>query len=431
MIKRIRHKLALTCMLITAIILSLMTAVSLLIFEKHYKNERYTLLNNDLDTILLDIQNRRAISVPFLLDQEAEKDLFIFIEENDKLIDPIGSYSGSNLRAQLFTMVKRSAIDVHHFIPSKLNVSSRNSPRLTFEMDLHQNGHYLVAVTSFNSELGHFNFYIVKDLKSSDHYLLMIRLLFMGLTIVGFLLLGLFCFWFSKYAIMPLILARKQQTAFIAAASHELRSPLSVIEMNTTALSHANSTEAPEFIASIHDECQRLKRLVNDLLLLANSDANTWSIILAPAELDVILIDIYELFLPIGRKKNIALKLELPDEIVPSIMADKERIVQILSILLDNAFSYTPEGQTVLIKLDILKTDLMISIIDTGIGISDAHKPYIFDRFYRVDPARHTKEHYGLGLSIAYELVSAHKGQILIEDTPGGGATFKIILPWQ
>lgn len=98
--------------------------------------------------------------------------------------------------------------------------------------------------------------------------------------------------------------------------------------------------------------------------------------------------------------------------------------------MLNNAISYTPEGSTITLSLsDPTSESLCISVIDDGAGISDEHKPYIFKRFYRVDTARHTKEHFGLGLSIAHEIISLHGGKLILEDTIPHGCTFKISLP--
>ena len=429
MINTIRKKLALTCMIVTAFILSLITALSLLIFEKHYKQEQCNLLAHHMDTLLLDFQNRSFINSPSLIELEAKNHLFIFIEKDEKPLSFTCTVSQGTPRGALFEHAKNLALHQYGFSPSCLYTSASNTPKVTFNMHTDRNEHFLVTATTYNSALGHFNFYILKDQKKADHYLWMIRLLFIGLTTVGFLLLGLFCFWFSNRAIMPLLLARKQQSEFIAAASHELRSPLAVIEMNATALQHSTTDHSPEFLTSIHTECHRMKRLIDDLLLLANSDAHSWSIQLAPVEMDMVLIDVYELFLPKSHEKHIALTLDLPYEIIPAVQADRERIVQILSILIDNAFSYTPEKGEITLRLKHDKNVLLISVIDTGIGISDEHKPYVFNRFYRVDASRHQKTHYGLGLSIAYELMKCHKGQITIEDTPSGGATFVLHLP--
>ena len=266
-------------------------------------------------------------------------------------------------------------------------------------------------------------------MQSMDRYIGFLRWLFVGLTIIGFLLLGIFSFWFSGHATRPIELAQKKQTDFIAAASHELRSPLAVIHTNTSALALNANQETLRFTTSIHNECTRMKHLIDDLLLLANMDAKHWSIQTTPTEIDTLVLDMYECFIPLSKQKNLIFNVILPDDLVPTLMIDNERIRQTLSILLDNAFTYTPAGNKVSLVLNYTPHALTISVIDNGPGIAEEHKPYIFDRFYRVDTSRHDKNHYGLGLSIAYEMMQLHHGQLTLQDTPGGGCTFSLIFP--
>ena len=131
----------------------------------------------------------------------------------------------------------------------------------------------------------------------------------------------------------------------------------------------------------------------------------------------------------LASRKNLGWEIHLPDEEVPACCCDPERIRQVLSILIDNAFSYTPSGGRILLGLKVMGNQLCLSVSDTGPGIPDSEKSAVFERFYRADPSRKNKSHFGLGLSIAKEIVSLHKGQLLVTDTPGGGATFQVLLP--
>lgn len=124
------------------------------------------------------------------------------------------------------------------------------------------------------------------------------------------------------------------------------------------------------------------------------------------------------------------LKLELPDELLPHIEGDDLRIRQILAVLIDNAAVYSTEGDTIIIRSYARKNILWLEVEDHGPGIDNDKKKEIFERFYREDKSRKDKNHYGLGLCIAKELVGLHKGSISVEDTPGGGATFRIGLPF-
>ena len=130
------------------------------------------------------------------------------------------------------------------------------------------------------------------------------------------------------------------------------------------------------------------------------------------------------------RRKSIDLQIETPEECFPPLFSDKDRLSQIISIFLDNAISYSPEQSSILLKVSMKKNCLAISITDHGIGISKEDKKHIFDRFYRCDKSRTKKDHYGLGLSIADELVSLLDGKIYLNDTPGGGCIFTLTIPW-
>ncbi len=171
-----------------------------------------------------------------------------------------------------------------------------------------------------------------------------------------------------------------------------------------------------------------MSALVSDMLTLSGSDSHHFSIRLQPIELDTLFMNSYEAFEPLAKEKSISLSIHLPEHALPLCNADPERISQVISILLHNAISYTPKGGKIELSLSYQKSHFHISVRDNGIGISDDEKKRVFDRFYRAEKSRSTKEHFGLGLSIAYEIVKAHNGSILVTDTPGGGSTFTVVL---
>lgn len=146
-------------------------------------------------------------------------------------------------------------------------------------------------------------------------------------------------------------------------------------------------------------------------------------------DMDTLFIETWETWLSPCRQKGITLNIKLKEECCPKVPCDKERISQVLGILLDNAISYSPPGAS--IELEAMDDDrqFYFSVIDHGPGIPNAEKVKVFDRFYRGDPSRSDKNHYGLGLSIAKEIIKLHDGNIEIADTPGGGCTFRISLP--
>ena len=113
----------------------------------------------------------------------------------------------------------------------------------------------------------------------------------------------------------------------------------------------------------------QMSRLLEDMLTLSSSDTNQFSINKSPVELDTLLLDAYEIFEPMAKSKNQKLHINLPEELLPNCSCDKERIYQVLAILLHNAISYTPQNGSIHIKLEMIKDNFSISVSDTGIGI--------------------------------------------------------------
>ena len=223
----------------------------------------------------------------------------------------------------------------------------------------------------------------------------------------------------------------QSQKDFVAAASHELKSPLAVIMANVENIQNIEIAEpqAQNHLKVIDAECMRMSRLVRDMLLLASSDADKWSIQIQEVNVDTLLITLYEAYEPVCRKKAIYLDLNLGEESYPQLHTDQERLFQILSIFLDNAVSYAPENSSIEIQTRWTSRELTFLVIDHGRGIAEKDKPFIFDRFYCADKSRTDKSHFGLGLSIAKELARMLAGKIGFEDTSGGGATFFLTLP--
>lgn len=226
----------------------------------------------------------------------------------------------------------------------------------------------------------------------------------------------------------------KSQKDFVAAASHELKAPLAVIMANAEALQDVqnhnnNDSQSQVCLDAIDAECSRMSRLVRDMLMLASSDADKWTIQKSEINVDTLLISLYEAYEPVCISKKMGLNLSLDEETYPVLFSDRERLFQILSIFLDNAVCYSPEGSSIQVQTSLGEKGLTFSVVDHGKGIPAEDKPFIFDRFYRGDKSRTDKSHFGLGLSIAKELAKMLGGEIGFEDTEGGGATFFLKLP--
>ncbi len=236
-----------------------------------------------------------------------------------------------------------------------------------------------------------------------------------------------------RTTVKPTEAAMQSQKDFIAAVSHECKAPLAAILSSAEMI--ATLPDIPDAVKDhthvIDLEVSRMSRLIGDLLLLSSIDAGNWSFHMEEINIDTLLINLYTKYEQICRKKNILLQFNIPDECCPPFYSDADRLNQIISIFLDNAVSYSPPESEISLNASAEKNELVITIIDHGIGISDKDKPFIFNRFYQCDKSRTQREHFGLGLSIANELVNRLEGKIQLFDTTGGGCTFKIFFPFR
>ena len=223
-------------------------------------------------------------------------------------------------------------------------------------------------------------------------------------------------------ALHPVEAARNSQNIFIASASHELRSPLAAIQ------SCAEIMEASPERDSILKECKRMTGLIQAMLSLAACDAGIWQVEFQETDIDMLLFETWETFSEKASKKDIQLNLDV-EESYPSIRCDKGQITHALGILLDNAISYSPSNTSIELGARVKAKELVLSVTDHGQGIQDSEKEIVFQRFYSGEPSHTDKSHYGLGLSIAQEIMKQHCGTICLKDTVNGGCTFELVLP--
>lgn len=426
MLQKLKHKLLLICILGTTAIITITTLIALNFSEKQLNSRNQLALENTLLNVVDHLQNQ-LISYSWLAQIESNNEIIVDISTNSTSFSFPGSYITGKQRQSLISFVYATAAKDYQWNNPIFSNHSTTSP-LSFVV--HQNSHdYLNTMISTTTNDTSYQVMLIQDMSRYNHQILMMRLFFISLIIMGNLTLGLFSLWFVSKAIRPIAINQKEQTDFVSAASHELRSPLAVIYTSAEALLEDERIPDKHFIHIIEQECSQLTRLVNDLLFLARTDSSNWHIIPRTCELDTLLLDVYDRFLATVRNHDHFLDLDLPDAQQPSLLIDPERITQVLSILINNALTYTPPSTHITLSLENLKTYVQIKVIDHGPGIPDAIKPFIFKRFYRGDSSRHDSEHYGLGLSIAFEIIKAHKGKINIADTPGGGTTFIILLP--
>jgi heavy metal sensor kinase len=240
----------------------------------------------------------------------------------------------------------------------------------------------------------------------------------------------------------------EQVRRFSADASHELRTPLTVLkgEIEVALRTQRSAGEYRQVLASTLEEVERMARMVDELLLLSRADAGALRWESEPVELDRLVEEVAKQTDVLARPKEIRVSLT---EMAPlMVRGDAQRLKQLLLNLADNAVKYTGPGGQVSLGLRAVTAEghpaetsaedqtageyAEIVVRDTGVGISAEDLPRIFERFYRADPARSRQAAgAGLGLCISQTIAEAHNGRIEVESTPGGGSTFRVLLPLQ
>jgi signal transduction histidine kinase len=217
----------------------------------------------------------------------------------------------------------------------------------------------------------------------------------------------------------------------IGDVSHELRTPLTAIKGSMEGLMDGVLPATPETFQQIHAEADRINRLVDDLQELSRVEARAYSLDLRPVDLSSAVQTVTKRLAPQAEAKRIALDADLKPDL-PLLLADEDRLVQVLTNLTGNALQYTPENGRVIISARRDQQEIRVSVQDTGAGMSPEHLPHIFDRFYRVDASRSRREGggSGIGLTIARALVEAHGGRIWAESAgEGQGSVFSFTIP--
>ncbi len=231
----------------------------------------------------------------------------------------------------------------------------------------------------------------------------------------------------ARFAEMAARLAESEELSrnFLMSVSHELRTPLTAIRGHVSALREgvfADEEARSQSLAVIAEEATRLERLVGDVLDLAKLDAKRFAVLREEVDMAQLCERAYAAFGEEARQRSIEYRRELRDR--PVIMTDGDRVLQIISNLLANAFRWTPEGGRIELELSAANGAVSVSVSDTGAGIAREERERIFRPFWSRDGGGT-----GLGLTIARELALALGGRIEVESSPGRGSRFELTLP--
>ena len=225
---------------------------------------------------------------------------------------------------------------------------------------------------------------------------------------------------------------QEMQREFVANVSHELRTPLTNIRSYAETLSDSAgdlpAATEKKFLGVILNESDRMTHIVQDLLTLSRFDSGKDDLHLVRFPFDVAVQDLYNAVYMEAQRHDHKMKLRLEPDL-PSIVADRERVVQVMMNIVSNSIKYTPNGGHILISAGREGDKVWMQVDDDGIGIPPKDRPRIFERFYRVDKARSRQSGgTGLGLSIAKEIVDRHEGVLELVDRDGPGLSVRMEL---
>jgi signal transduction histidine kinase len=278
--------------------------------------------------------------------------------------------------------------------------------------------------------------FVGKDLSTYDHFLDRLLQSLLGSSLILLLSAALAGQFAAAKALIPIKQSFETQRQFVTDASHELRTPLSVIQASLDVLDQQDGAHlsglSSQILADLKVEVRRMARLVGNLLTLARADSGVLEILKEHFDLRSLAELVIRSLINLANQNSITIHLSGPDTI--PIYADKDRLAQLLYILLENGIKYTPQGGTITVNINpstSKKTQgITIIIQDTGIGLTPEDREQIFKRFYRVDKSRSRDvTGFGLGLSIAAWIVAVHGGTIDVKSESGVGSTFTVFIP--
>lgn len=319
---------------------------------------------------------------------------------------------------------------LRHFSQTLTDIKLNRPVKSSSHQQLEWEGEHVLLliepISHHDVELG----YVVigKNITSQHHLTQRIFFILIGLTVFFTLLLALLSYYLAGKAMVPAHKAFEKQKKFVSDASHELRTPLSIFYSSVELLEKEEKNNLQPFSVEVLEdlkaETHLMKQLLDDLLFLARNDQARWDLNKETVDLSALTRSASRRF---ARKvpKEITFERTIDDGI--NVDGDSIRLQELLYILLDNAQIYTEQG-SISISLQQKDANAILTVKDTGIGITKEKLPHIFDRFYRADTARQ-RTGTGLGLSIAKTIVDAHNGTIHVDSDVGVGSTFTISLP--
>jgi signal transduction histidine kinase len=416
MLERMRWRLTMGYAGIFALILLLLATAAVVGFSRELTNQQDTLLTQeakDLESNLLDGDHREVLAEGSAEYSWVALDPKGHVTDRDPSAATLGTLGlpSKELARQSLEEDEKVSATIHG-PQGRVRVMS---------MPMREESGEVVGVIQY-----------ARSLKGVQQTIgrLVLLLLPLGLGGLGAALFG--GLYMAGRAMRPARESFEKQRAFVADASHELKTPLTLIRADAEMVLYRNSLNQHDRKLMEHalTETDRMGNVLSDLLLVARLDAGKLELARKPFDLVGVLKEEAERFGPRAAGKGVRLEVEAPGEL--PVLGDARRTAQLLAVLLDNAVRFTPPGGSVIVGGRLRDRWAEVSVTDTGLGIAPERLSLVFDRFYRAKSARYrgqTGGGTGLGLSIARGLARAQGGDLTAESVEGQGATFRLRLP--
>lgn len=374
--------------------------------KKHFFGEEEDELgiNDFIEKTFKNMEDNMYLKVPHSPKQ------IVFVRDQDGAI--INSEENQNINKDYISSISFNSNDLNRIYPMK--IANKYMYRgINIAVTNGDETRYIQILQNVDSE----NALI-------SHYMEIITIVFASGVVMSIIA----SYILSKKTLMPISDTLKRQMEFVQNASHELRTPLTIIQSRQELLlqdPNAKIIDKSKEIMLTLNETKRLTKLTKDLMMLARFDENKIEIEKTRIDIDALISSVAEPYVDVAKLNNKELILDLSCK--EEIVGDRNKITQVIVIVLDNAIKYTEEGDKIEIKTFSKDGKCVIEIKDTGIGISDEAIKHIFDRFYREDKSR-TRETggSGLGLSIADALIKLQGGTIKASHNSPKGTLFTI-----
>lgn len=418
MIDKLRKKFILAAMLSTFFVLFLIIGtINIANFVSVNRG-----LNNRLELI-----SENGGSFPDLMNTHPPKE-DIQPEKKDDFFDKPGINKESQFATRYFTVFINEDGTVNEINTGKVSAVTVSQAR-NYAVELLQKNKIIGFVEDYKylrTTLGDENYmYVFINCQMEIETVKSFLFASVGISIIGLIGVFILVWFFSGKIMRPVAESYEKQKQFVTDASHEIKTPLTIIDANTEVLEM--TTGENEWTKSIRKQIGRLTSLTEQLVFLSKMDEESSTIEMSDFSLSDAVFDMAEIFKTLAVKKNKTLEIDIEEAI--NYNGDEKSIRQLISILLDNAIKYSDDDGAIRIKLNKNGKNSKITVWNTVANIGVGKHDELFERFLRLDKSRNSKSGgFGIGLSVAYAIVNAHKGKITAESHDGKSIVFTIVL---